>query len=721
VKPCNLPQSIASNFGRAFALLTLLVPVSLLTSCGGGSYTTSNPPPAPDFAISLSANSVSSVVGTTTSPVTVSVNGSNGFSGSVSVALTGLPSGVTSSPPSPIVIAVGSSVSLSFTAPAAASTGSIPISLTATGGSLSHGSQLTLNLTTSLMGSVDAPKPNAAVSGSFFVSGWAFEKIAVSAVEVLVDNSPIGKAIYGIARPDVAAAFPRAPTDSGYSLNLKTSALSNGAHTVTISVTDTSSNVAALPPVQITINNSPPPPTGPVVNLSLSSPTTSPVAGNIIQMTATATDASGNSVMPAFTWMSSAPSVAKVTPAGAVLALTSGSAMISVSAGGMSKSITLNIQSASGTPGTIQVSLGPEEVVFRHTTDACMDGDFPDNPARAVRLADGSLLLNAGAATFWFLSIGPDFYSLQRNCNPVMISQDDWSASSFTNRDWIFALYSDGSVIHALIHNEFHDPVAPNCLPGDSSDANPCQYNSITYASSADGGHTFTHPTSPQHLVAPPPVQWSPTPTNSIFPVAPYYGYFEPTNIVHSSDGFYYSRMIAVDNSSAPTGGYCVMRTQTLSNPASWRAWDGSGFNLQMTNPYTGPATTICQRSFLLPYESLTFNTYLNKFMLVGMSNQYTSNLPTQCGYYFSLSSDLVNWSLQQLIAPAFFPAPAACQKPGAGGIAGGVAYASIIDHDDTTINFETPGRTPYLYYTRFNDNVENRDLVRVPIIITQF
>jgi hypothetical protein len=46
--------------------------------------------------------------------------------------------------------------------------------------------------------------------------------------------------------------------------------------------------------------------------------------------------------------------------------------------------------------------------------------------------------------------------------------------------------------------------------------------------------------------------------------------------------------------------------------------------------------------------------------------------------------------------------------------------YASIIDHEDTTINFERTGRTAYLYYTRFNDGGLDRDLVRVPITFSR-
>jgi hypothetical protein len=40
----------------------------------------------------------------------------------------------------------------------------------------------------------------------------------------------------------------------------------------------------------------------------------------------------------------------------------------------------------------------------------------------------------------------------------------------------------------------------------------------------------------------------------------------------------------------------------------------------------------------------------------------------------------------------------------------------SPTDHLDSSANFERPGRTPYLYYTRVNDNWLDRDVVRVPV-----
>ena len=48
------------------------------------------------------------------------------------------------------------------------------------------------------------------------------------------------------------------------------------------------------------------------------------------------------------------------------------------------------------------------------------------------------------------------------------------------------------------------------------------------------------------------------------------------------------------------------------------------------------------------------------------------------------------------------------------------VLYPSIVDHADTTVNFERAGRTAHLYYVRFNDGGLDRDLMRVPITFTR-
>jgi len=570
------------------------------------------------------------------------------------------------------------------------------------------------------------PQGNPAPVGAHvFVSGWGFESIPISAVTVFVDNVAVGNAFYGTARPDVKQGIPSAPLYSGFSLGMNITALSNGTHTISVEVTDSANNVTAmqnypngpLTAIQIDVNNPAPVATGPVASLTLNEPTTSLVVGTVVAYTAQATDGSGNPVSPSFSWASTDTSVVKVTPTGAVLPLAAGKATISVSAGGQTKQVAVTVQAGSGTPGTIQVSLGPEEVVFQYTRDGCAEGDVPDGGARAVRLSDGTILLIAGDAPFNFADVGPDFWSLKRRCAPTLVSGDSPMASTFQNWEWIYSLYNDGTTIHALVHNEFHDPIPANCQPVNSS---LCQYNSVTYAASTDGGHTFQMLAAPRNVVAPPPVQWTPPAQGT---TQPFYGSQEPTNIVHAADSYYYARFGVFPPPGQPYfGRMCVMRTQTLSDPSSWRAWDGTAFELQMTDPYIGTPAGLCADTSTdgtSPYESLTFNTYLNMYMALALDSDIPAG--TNCGFHFALSSDLVSWTQQQFIAPAYVPAPTQCQEPGAGGLAGSFAYASIIDPDDPSLSFETPGRTGYIYYTRFNDNSEDRDLVRVPFIITQY
>jgi len=696
-------------------------------------FTVTTPPP-PDFSISVSPASVSTQMGTTSAPVTISVSALNGFSGSVAVGVNGLPAGVTCSPSCSPTINLGSAAQVSFVVPANASIGNVALTVQGTSGSLNHSVPLTLGMTSSLQGfwnlwtGTAVPQGNpATLSGHIFVSGWGFETIAINTLTVFVDNIAVGNAFYGLARPDVKQGIPSAPLYSGFSLGVDTTKLSNGTHTISVQVTDAANNVTLmqnypngpLTAIQVNINNPTPVPSSPVVNLTLNAATTSLVAGTVVGFTAQATDGSGQPVSPSFAWMSSDPSIAKVTPTGVVFPLSPGSATISVSAGGVTKQLPVSVQAGSGTPGTIQVSLGPEEAVFQYKRDGCVEGDIPDGGARAVRLSDGSILLIAGDAPFNFADVGADFWSLKRRCEPTLVSADNPAASAFQYWEWIYGLYNDGTSIHALVHNEFHDPTPPNCQPVNSS---LCQYDSVTYAASTDGGHTFQMAAAPQNVVAPPTVQWTPPAPGTTQPV---YGSQEPTNIVHAADGYYYARFGVFPPPGQPYfGRMCVMRTQTLSDPASWRAWDGTAFELQMTDPYVGPAAGLCadtSTNGTSPYESLTFNTYLDVYMALGLDSDFSNGTPVNCGFHFALSSDVVHWTQQQLIAPAYVPEPTQCEAPGAGGLAGSFAYASIIDPDDPSRSFETPGRTAYIYYTRFNDNSEDRDLVRVPVMFTKY
>lgn len=115
--------------------ISIILALFFLASCGGsGSNVVVQPPP--DFTPSISPSSISFLPGTTSSPVKVSITGVNGFTGTVSVVSSGLPTGVTSSPSLPFNLSAGSSQDVTFTS-SLSSVGDFPVSFQFTSGSIS--------------------------------------------------------------------------------------------------------------------------------------------------------------------------------------------------------------------------------------------------------------------------------------------------------------------------------------------------------------------------------------------------------------------------------------------------------------------------------------------------------------------------------------------------------------------------------------------------------
>src|SRR5579863_7458006 len=115
----------------------------VVSSCGGGNGGAGSggsgsqpPPPAADFSLSANPASVSIPAGMTTSTM-VTATPINGFSSTVSVQLTGLPSGVTASPAN-FQLIPGSPETVELSAAASAPVNSVTAELTATSGTLNR-------------------------------------------------------------------------------------------------------------------------------------------------------------------------------------------------------------------------------------------------------------------------------------------------------------------------------------------------------------------------------------------------------------------------------------------------------------------------------------------------------------------------------------------------------------------------------------------------------
>ena len=167
------------------------------------------------------------------------------------------------------------------------------------------------------------------------------------------------------------------------------------------------------------------------------------------------------------------------------------------------------------------------------------------------------------------------------------------------------------------------------------------------------------------------------------------------------------------------------MRTNKLDQPSSWRAWDGSGFTIHLNSPYPAPQNTehcvfVSKNEIAAMSGSLAYNTYLGKYLLVGVSASNDPQNPA-CGTYYSLSDDLTTWTPRKLIWAHETPNPPCMQGVDS---AGSVTYPSIIDHNQLTdasdLNFEKSGNRPHLYYIVRRNAGNNRDLLRRPITICE-
>jgi len=136
---------------------------------------TINPPPAPDFSISPNPSSQTVTAGGSTS-YTASVSPLNGFTGTVNLSVSGLPSGATGTF-NPTSISGSGSSTLSISTSSTASTGSFTLTITGTSASLSHSTtvSLTINPSTGLpSGWSDTDIGTPAVAGSASFSNGVF-------------------------------------------------------------------------------------------------------------------------------------------------------------------------------------------------------------------------------------------------------------------------------------------------------------------------------------------------------------------------------------------------------------------------------------------------------------------------------------------------------------------------------------------------------------------
>ena len=351
--------------------------------------------------------------------------------------------------------------------------------------------------------------------------------------------------------------------------------------------------------------------------------------------------------------------------------------------------------------------VGPEEIVFDWTFDACDPEDIPDLPARAFRDSEGAVhLVSSHLVTR--PSIGPGLDELTHLCEGIFYSDHDSDPAMFNDNEWLASLYTeDGATIYAIVHHEYHGWEHAACTAHDNF---ACWYNALTLAVSTDGGRLFSHAApTPDHFVAGLPHVYE----DGAGP----YGVLEPSNIL-KFDGNYYM-MARVDDYRSDEQWLCLLRTGDLAAPGSWRAWDGAGFNLALPDPYRYPETGAprcthpAQDEIGLMSSSLTYNSYFERFVLLGITADNIAGREVW-GVYYAFSDDLIHWTHRKLLAEVELPWTYSPGDPDY------ILYPTLLDPHSPSLSFDITGKTAYLYFTRFNTNAGlsplDRDLVRIPV-----
>ena len=236
-------------------------------------FAVSTVPPAPDFSLSASPTSQTVIQGASTS-YTVNVARVGGFTGGVTLAISGLPSGATGTfSPDPVT---GSSSSLSVTTTAAAATGSYSLTIIGTSGSLSHTTGATLVIT--------APPPpdfslSTAPSSQAIVQG-ASTSYTINVARVGGFSGAVTLSVSGLPSGANGSFSPNPATADTSTLTVTSSATTPlGSYPLT--VTGTSGGLTRTTSSTLVVSTPPPCSSASIAPAS----TTQPV-GTVIQFTA---------------------------------------------------------------------------------------------------------------------------------------------------------------------------------------------------------------------------------------------------------------------------------------------------------------------------------------------------------------------------------------------------------------------------------------------------
>lgn len=343
------------------------------------------------------------------------------------------------------------------------------------------------------------------------------------------------------------------------------------------------------------------------------------------------------------------------------------------------------------------------------TLHRCGFIDVPDIPARAYQDQVGQTHMIVGSTSYFKMN-GDSILmngSAARSCTPTWVKTADPNPANFAGNEFLDSpiAFANGTVV-ALVHTEYpggvynatgpHPPMCPPGLKGYPT----CWTVTIGLVISHDFGATWGHARPPpHHLVASVPYGYNASQLAS--------GWGDPSNIMkHPKDDYYYAAIWNRNQVGLQAPGICMMRTNNLMDPTSWRAWDGKAYTKTFASPYTMEKGTeadhVCTVTNLpagtcipIPGKKrgcqaagLSWSTYLEKFVVT-----------LGCGatFQWATSDNLITWS-----EPVDFALPHGL-APNVSKTVVRMNYPTFMDPTAPKAfgdnNFGTIGQHPYLFW----------------------
>ena len=374
-------------------------------------------------------------------------------------------------------------------------------------------------------------------------------------------------------------------------------------------------------------------------------------------------------------------------------------------------------QAATEQPLSSLTLVGPPFLMFKAGRDACDGADVPDASARAFRDATGAVALFGMHYRNRALR-GPDLDRLKLDCKVVLDSGEKADPALYDDRSWITATWTeDGTTVAALVHHEYQANEHPGRCTAKGYEA--CWYNTITAAASTDGGRSFLRTTPPMVAMA--------APFRQEVGQGRHRGFFNPSNVF--ADGHFRYVFVSTtgwDRPSDQEAGVCLFRTATPADPASWRAWTGTGFTAAFPDPYRTKAaakgTETCKpvAPFPTPVGAVVRHRGTGAFVAVFMAKKgdgpADASFP-ESGFYWTSSRDLLTWDVPRLLVAGATLYDDPCAAPG-----GLIAYPSLLDPRAEGRNFDDVGDSAILTYVTLKTEgctiTSDRDLLRRPVAI---